>query len=38
MYGEVFWKQESYLKQGMRWRIGDGESVFVWKDPWLKTP
>lgn len=26
------------LKQGLRWRIGNGEKVRVWGEAWLTTP
>lgn len=31
-------KARELLKQGIRWRIGDGRQVKVWKDGWLLTP
>lgn len=27
-----------FFTQGLRWRVGDGRKVEVWKDPWLLTP
>lgn len=30
-------KDKELLKQGLRWRIGSGEQMMVFKDPWLKT-
>ncbi|CAN1814412.1 Putative ribonuclease H protein At1g65750 [Linum perenne] len=29
-------KTQSMLRNGFRWRIGDGKNISVWKDPWLK--
>ncbi|XP_074266530.1 putative mitochondrial protein AtMg00310 [Silene latifolia] len=29
------WGAKSLLMEGLMWRIGDGESVRVWEDPWL---
>lgn len=26
------------IKQGLRWRIGDGRSTHIWKDPWIDNP
>lgn len=25
------------LRRGMRWRVGDGESIKVWKDAWIPS-
>ena len=25
------------LKEGMRWRVGDGSSIQIWSDPWLPS-
>lgn len=33
----IIWGRE-VLKLGIRWRIGNGESVQIMKDPWLPTP
>ncbi|KAL0358467.1 UNVERIFIED_CONTAM: putative mitochondrial protein [Sesamum angustifolium] len=27
-----------YYLQGIRWRVGDGQSIRVWSDPWLPRP
>lgn len=24
-----------YIRQGLRWRVGDGNLVYTWDDPWL---
>lgn len=29
------WSSKSLLKEGLIWRIGNGSSVNVWKDPWV---
>lgn len=26
------------LREGMRWRVGTGTSIWVWSDPWLPQP
>lgn len=28
-------KGREVLKEGMRWRVGDGTSIRIWTDPWL---
>ena len=30
------WSAQSILKMGCRWRIGNGKSINVWQDSWLK--
>lgn len=29
------WEARWVLKRGMRWRVGDGENIKIWKDPWI---
>ena len=31
------WMSQFILKQGCKWRIGDGSSINIWHDPWLKN-
>lgn len=31
------WSSRSLLEMGTRWRIGDGKSVKVWKDAWMRA-
>ncbi|KAK4400588.1 hypothetical protein Sango_1164900 [Sesamum angolense] len=26
------------ISKGIRWRVGDGQSIRVWSDPWLPRP
>lgn len=26
------------LEEGLRWRVGDGVNIKVWKDPWMLEP
>ncbi|XP_062015245.1 uncharacterized protein LOC133731834 [Rosa rugosa] len=28
----------SVLKNGVRWQVGDGQSIHIWDDPWLPRP
>ncbi|CAN1814009.1 Putative ribonuclease H protein At1g65750 [Linum perenne] len=30
------WKTQNLIRQGYRWRVGDGRSIGVWTDPWLR--
>ena len=30
-------KGREVLVRGARWRVGDGESIKVWDDPWLPS-
>ena len=32
------WAAKGVLIDGLRWSIGDGESVHIWNDKWLPTP
>lgn len=32
------WEARWVVRKGMRWRVGDGEKIRVWKDPWLPRP
>ena len=39
--GSYAWKSlligRDVLVEGSRWRVGDGESINVWRDPWLPS-
>ena len=39
--GSYAWKNiligREVLKEGIRWRVGDGTSIRVWSDPWLPS-
>lgn len=30
-------KGREVLKEGMRWRVGDGTTIRIWADPWLPS-
>lgn len=32
------WEARWVVRKGMRWRVGDGENIRVWQDPWLPGP
>lgn len=32
------WSSKSLLLEGLRWRVGNGQSINVWKEPWLNGP
>ena len=29
---------QSLIRKGLRWRVGDGAHIHVWKDKWLPSP
>ena len=33
-----FWSVRDYLKRGLKWSIGTGETISVWNQPWVKGP
>jgi len=33
-----FWSVRNYLKRGLKWSIGMGETISVWNQLWLKGP
>jgi len=39
--GSYAWKSilkgRNVLKEGMRWRVGDGTEIQIWSDPWLPS-
>lgn len=35
-YWHSVWCSQSLLKEGMRWRIGDGSRIHIWDQPWLR--
>jgi len=32
------WSARDFLKRGLKWSIGTGETISVWNQPWLKDP
>ncbi|CAN1253998.1 Putative ribonuclease H protein At1g65750 [Linum perenne] len=30
------WKTQDLVRHGYRWRVGNGRSISVWKEPWLR--
>lgn len=36
--GEVSYLEEMYSYGDIRWKIGDGQSVHIWRDPWIPQP
>ena len=32
------WVAQSLISEGVRWQVGNGESISIWKDKWTTTP
>ncbi|KAL4607916.1 hypothetical protein ACB092_09G209800, partial [Castanea dentata] len=32
------WAAQEMVKRGIRWQVGDGENIQIWKDKWLQNP
>ncbi|CAN1787360.1 Putative ribonuclease H protein At1g65750 [Linum perenne] len=32
---QSLWNAQKVVRQGIRWRIGDGSTIRVWDDPWI---
>ncbi|XP_075675045.1 uncharacterized protein LOC142644284 [Castanea sativa] len=32
------WATQEVVKRGIRWHVGDGEKIQIWKDKWLQNP
>lgn len=30
------WSSQSILKEGFRWRVGEGSRINIWRQPWLR--
>lgn len=37
MFGVASRPLKMFLKEGYRWRIGDGSEISIWSTPWLKS-
>ncbi|CAN1785001.1 Putative ribonuclease H protein At1g65750 [Linum perenne] len=35
MVWQSLWHAKELVKRGIRWRIGNGENIRIWSDPWL---
>ncbi|KAL8511484.1 hypothetical protein ACS0TY_018037 [Phlomoides rotata] len=31
----IIWAAQDLVRKGIRWKIGDGQSVSVWRQPWV---
>ena len=31
------WSSKALIKEGCIWRVGSGENIGVWSDPWVAT-
>ena len=29
------WSEKEVVNRGIRWRVGDGKSIYVWRDAWV---
>jgi len=32
------WAAQSLISEGVRWQVGNGKSISIWKDKWTATP
>ncbi|KAL3833965.1 hypothetical protein ACJIZ3_008701 [Penstemon smallii] len=32
------WGSKNLVAAGLRWRVGNGENIDIWKDPWIPRP
>lgn len=35
-YWRSVWSSQSILKEGFRWRVGEGSRINIWRQPWLR--